>query len=190
MDPLADRLRRDGAELVEDARGIAVHDGPGRMEVRTTAGMYTATAALAAGAWSREVCRSLGVRLDLAPGKGGAGRGIREFGRDPDRFGPYLLGVVRAGVDGVALGAAWTGCRSAGCGVGPGACSGSALRLARGVRVAGAREFGRDPDRFGPYLLGVGWGWCEREWMGSCLVFPGRAAGRLAAGSVPGRVPA
>nr|WP_275424783.1 FAD-dependent oxidoreductase [Streptomyces sp. SID13726] len=117
VDTLTERLRRDGAELVEGARVTAVRDDGGRAEVRTTAGTYTAdTVVLAAGVWSRELCRSLGVRIDLAAGKGysfsvptdrlpsrlvhlGAakavltplGKGVRvagtmEFDRDPDRF--------------------------------------------------------------------------------------------------------
>jgi D-amino-acid dehydrogenase len=71
VDSLAERLRRDGAELVEGARVTAVREGAGRVEVRTTAGTYGADqVVVAAGVWSREICRSLGVDIDLAPGKG------------------------------------------------------------------------------------------------------------------------
>ncbi|MBT2674873.1 FAD-dependent oxidoreductase [Streptomyces sp. ISL-14] len=117
MDTLAERLRRDGAELVEGARVTAVRDGAGRVEVRTSAGTCQADAVvIAAGVWSRQVCASLGVRIDVATGKGYSfsvpaeslprrlvhlgsakavpaplGKGVRvagtmEFDRDPDRF--------------------------------------------------------------------------------------------------------
>ncbi|MGW1504019.1 hypothetical protein ACWCQW_36795 [Streptomyces mirabilis] len=40
------------------------------MEVRTAAGTYGADqVVVAAGVWSREICRSLGVDIDLAPGR-------------------------------------------------------------------------------------------------------------------------
>ncbi|MFB6959234.1 NAD(P)/FAD-dependent oxidoreductase [Streptomyces sp. NPDC056309] len=117
VDALAGRLRRDGAELVEGARVTAVRESPGGVEVRTTAGTYDADAVvIAAGVWSWEVCRSLGVRIALAPGKGYSfsvpaeplprrlvhlgtakavltplGKAVRvagtmEFDRDPDHF--------------------------------------------------------------------------------------------------------
>ncbi|MEJ8671765.1 FAD-dependent oxidoreductase [Streptomyces sp. MS1.AVA.1] len=68
---LAERLRRDGAELVEGARVTAVREDADRIEARTTAGTYRADAVvIAAGVWSREVCASLGVRIEMAAGKG------------------------------------------------------------------------------------------------------------------------
>ncbi|MCT9076638.1 NAD(P)/FAD-dependent oxidoreductase [Streptomyces fulvoviolaceus] len=117
VDTLAERLRRDGAELVEGARVTGVREDGRGVQVRTSAGTYGADAVvIAAGVWSREVCRSLGVRIDLAPGKGysfsvpaeplprrlvhlGSAKavltplgkrvrvaGTMEFDRDPDRF--------------------------------------------------------------------------------------------------------
>ncbi|MFC8089254.1 FAD-dependent oxidoreductase [Streptomyces sp. NPDC057301] len=80
VDTLAERLRRDGAELVEGARVTAVGEDADRVEVRTAAGTYTADAVvIAAGVWSRDVCASLGVRIEMAAG-------TMEFDRDPDRF--------------------------------------------------------------------------------------------------------
>ncbi|WP_328421431.1 FAD-dependent oxidoreductase [Streptomyces sp. NBC_00443] len=71
VDTLAERLRCDGAELVEGARVTAVREDADRVEVRTTAGTYQADAVvIAAGVWYREVCASLGVRIEMAAGKG------------------------------------------------------------------------------------------------------------------------
>lgn len=95
----------------------AVRDGAGRVEARTTAGTYQADAVvIAAGVWSRRLSASLGLRIELAAGKGYSfsvpveslprrlvhlgsakavlaplGKGVRvagtmEFDRDPDRF--------------------------------------------------------------------------------------------------------
>lgn len=64
-------LRRDGAELVEGTRVTAVREDADRVEVRTVAGPYQARAVvIAAGVRSREVCASLGVRIEMAAGKG------------------------------------------------------------------------------------------------------------------------
>ncbi|WP_078510228.1 NAD(P)/FAD-dependent oxidoreductase [Streptomyces himastatinicus] len=117
VDRLAERLRRQGVELVEGARVSAVSERAGRAEVRTSAGTYRSDAVVvAAGIWSRELVRGLGVDLDLVAGKGysfsvaaepppsrlvhlGAAKvvltpmgkrvrvaGTMEFERDPDRF--------------------------------------------------------------------------------------------------------
>ncbi|MEU9456078.1 FAD-dependent oxidoreductase [Streptomyces sp. NPDC048277] len=134
VDALADRLRRDGAELVEGARVTAVRDG----QVRTTAGTYTAdVVVIAAGVWSRELCRPLGVRLDLAAGKGYSfsvpadplprrlihlgtakavltplGKQVRvagtmEFDRDPDRFRQRRVDAIVAAARPCLPGADW-----------------------------------------------------------------------------------
>lgn len=165
VDTLAERLRRDGAELVEGARVTAVRDGAERVEVRTTAGTYQAdSVVIAAGVWSREVCASLGVRVEVAAGKGYSfsvpaeslprrlvhlgsaravlaplGKGVRvagtmEFDRDPDRF---RQGRVEA-------------------------------------LVAAAR----------PYLPGADWERREQEWMGPRPMTPD---GLPLIGPVPGR---
>ncbi|MEU9169648.1 FAD-binding oxidoreductase [Streptomyces sp. NPDC048420] len=101
------------------------------MEVRTTAGTYAAdTVVVAAGVWSRELCRSLGVRLDLAAGKGYsfsvhgvaaavADRGVdaavadvrvagtMEFDRDPDRFRQGRVDALAAATRRYLPGADW-----------------------------------------------------------------------------------
>lgn len=71
VDSLAERLRRDGVDLVEGARVTAVREHAGGTEVRTTAGVYTGdSTVIAAGVWSRQLCRGLGVDVDLVAGKG------------------------------------------------------------------------------------------------------------------------
>ncbi|MDO0910424.1 FAD-dependent oxidoreductase [Streptomyces sp. DT2A-34] len=53
------------------ARVTAVWDGADGVEARTSAGTFHADAVvIGAGIWSRQVCASLGVRIDLAAGKG------------------------------------------------------------------------------------------------------------------------
>ena len=139
VDTLAERLRRDGAELVEGARVTAVHEAPGRVEVRTTAGTYSAdTVVVAAGVRSRELCRSLGVRIDLAAGKGYSfsvpaeplprrlvhlgtakavltplGKRVRiagtmEFDRDPDHFRQARLDALVTAARPYLPGADWS----------------------------------------------------------------------------------
>lgn len=165
VDTLAERLRRDGAELVEGARVTAVREDADRVEARTTAGTYRADAVvIAAGVLSREVCASLGVRIEMAAGKGYSfsvpaesvpkrlvhlgsakavlaplGKGVRvagtmEFDRDLDRF--------------------------------------------RQGRVQALVAAGR------PYLPGADWERREQEWMGPRPMTPD---GLPLTGPVPGR---
>lgn len=127
VDRLADRLRRSGTELVEGARVTGMKDHARLAEVRTTAGTYRAdVAVIAAGVWSRELCRTLGVDVSLVPGKGysfsvpadplptrlvhlGAAKvvltplgkrlrvaGTMEFDRDPDRFRQRRIDAIIA----------------------------------------------------------------------------------------------
>ncbi|MFE2444851.1 NAD(P)/FAD-dependent oxidoreductase [Streptomyces sp. NPDC059426] len=71
VDRLAEQLRGQGVELVEGARVSAVTDRGGRTEVRTSAGTYRSDAVvIAAGVWSRELVRGLGLDVDLVAGKG------------------------------------------------------------------------------------------------------------------------
>ncbi|MFF3458385.1 NAD(P)/FAD-dependent oxidoreductase [Streptomyces sp. NPDC002730] len=138
VDTLADRLCRGGVELVEGARVTSVREGGGRTEVRTTAGTYTAdTTVIAAGVWSRELCRGLGVDIDLMPGKGysfsvpvdplpsrlihlGAAKavltplgkrlriaGTMEFDHDPDRFRQGRVDAIIAATRPCLRGADW-----------------------------------------------------------------------------------
>ncbi|KPI11412.1 D-amino-acid dehydrogenase [Actinobacteria bacterium OK074] len=167
VDTLADRLRKDGADLVEGARVTGVRGGgTGPVEVRTTAGTYRAdTVVVAAGVWSRELCRSLGVAVDLVPGKG------YSFAV-PDGAGPPLRRLVHLGSAKAVL-----------------------APLGKGVRVAGTMEFDDDPDRFRqarvdaivvaarPYLPGADWERREQEWMGPRPMTPD---GLPLIGPVPG----
>ncbi|MFD6999260.1 NAD(P)/FAD-dependent oxidoreductase [Streptomyces mirabilis] len=101
VDSLAERLRRRCRAGGGRARVTAVREGAGRVEVRTTAGTYgTDQVVVASGVWSREICRSLGVDIDLAPGKGYSSKvrvaGTMEFDRDPDHFRQSRVDVIVA----------------------------------------------------------------------------------------------
>ncbi|MFE2938372.1 NAD(P)/FAD-dependent oxidoreductase [Streptomyces sp. NPDC059255] len=138
VDGLAGRLRRGGVTLVEGARVTAVRRRGARTEVRTSAGTYGAdVTVIAAGVWSRELCRGLGVDIDLLPGKGysfsapaarlparlihlGAAKavltplgdrlrvaGTMEFDRDPDRFRQRRVEAIVAAVRPYLRGVEW-----------------------------------------------------------------------------------
>jgi len=71
VDRLAGSLRGMGVEVVEGARVTRVREERGRVLVESGRGRFEGeTAVVAAGAWSRELCRALGVRLSMQPGKG------------------------------------------------------------------------------------------------------------------------
>ncbi|WP_314174025.1 NAD(P)/FAD-dependent oxidoreductase [Streptomyces winkii] len=71
VDRLAGVLREHGVEIVEGARVTSVSESGGRTHVRTSAGDVTGDAAVvAAGVWSRGLCRGLGADVGLFPGKG------------------------------------------------------------------------------------------------------------------------
>lgn len=71
VDRLGGVLRERGVEIVEGARATSLAESGGRTRVRTTAGDFVADAAVvAAGVWSRELCRQLGADIGLFPGKG------------------------------------------------------------------------------------------------------------------------
>ncbi|MFI1735985.1 NAD(P)/FAD-dependent oxidoreductase [Streptomyces acidicola] len=138
VDSLARRLRADGATLVEGARVTAVHRAGGRTEVRTSAGTYGAdVVVIAAGVWSREHLRGLGVDVDLVAGKGysfavpadepparlvhlGSAKavltplgkrvrvaGTMEFDRDPDRFRQRRVDAIARAARPYLPGADW-----------------------------------------------------------------------------------
>jgi len=71
VDRLTDALRAMGVEVVEGARVTQVREGGGRVVVEGSLGRFEGEAVVvAAGAWSRELCRALGTRLSMQPGKG------------------------------------------------------------------------------------------------------------------------
>jgi D-amino-acid dehydrogenase len=71
VDGLADRLRALGVAVVEGARVTAVEDAGSRVVVHTTSGSVDGDAAVvAAGIWTRPICRTLGLDLNIFPGKG------------------------------------------------------------------------------------------------------------------------
>lgn len=71
VDNLVASLRADGVEIVEGARVTEVDDERRPVLVRSSAQTVGADAVvIAAGVGSREVCRRLGVRMPVFPGKG------------------------------------------------------------------------------------------------------------------------
>jgi D-amino-acid dehydrogenase len=71
VDRLAATVRGRGVEIVEGARVTSVSEDGTRTRVRSSVGDVDADrAVVAAGIWSREICRQLGVGIDLVPGKG------------------------------------------------------------------------------------------------------------------------
>jgi D-amino-acid dehydrogenase len=71
VDQLAGRLRRHSVAIVESARATSIRTGKDSVKVTTDRGTYEAeTCVVAAGVWSRDLCRSLGLDLDIVAGKG------------------------------------------------------------------------------------------------------------------------
>ncbi|SDZ17403.1 D-amino-acid dehydrogenase [Amycolatopsis xylanica] len=135
VDRLAAVLRADGVEIVEGARATAIQGA----RVKTSAGDFDAEhVVIAAGIWSRELCRSLGIAVDLFPGKGysfsvdadplprrvvhlGDARvvltpmgkrlrvaGTMEFDSDVDAFHPRRVAAIVAAAGGYLRSAEWT----------------------------------------------------------------------------------
>jgi D-amino-acid dehydrogenase len=71
VDRLTDALRAMDVEVVEGARVTQVREDGGRVVVESSLGRFEGEAVVVtAGAWSRELCRALGTRLSMQPGKG------------------------------------------------------------------------------------------------------------------------
>lgn len=71
VDRLTDALRATGAEVVEGARVTRIREEGARTVIESSLGRFDGRAAIVtAGAWSRDLCRALGVRLPMQPGKG------------------------------------------------------------------------------------------------------------------------
>ncbi|MCW2947322.1 MAG: dependent oxidoreductase, partial [Actinoallomurus sp.] len=71
VDGLAARLRGRGVEIIEGARVTRAEESAAGVRVHTSRGVVDGdVAVLAAGIWSREIGRSLGVDLNIFPGKG------------------------------------------------------------------------------------------------------------------------
>lgn len=164
VDGLAARLRALGVDLVEGARVTSIEETSTRTLVHTTSGSVHGDATVvAAGIWSRQICRTLGLDMDIFPGKGYSfsvpterqpGQlvhlgdahvaiapmakhlriaGTMEFDRDHDRFHPRRIEAI----------------------------------------IAAAR----------PYLEGVDWGDRQDEWVGARPMTP---SGLPAIGELPG----
>jgi D-amino-acid dehydrogenase len=140
VDRLADTLRERGVEIIEGARVTSVAEDGARTRVRTSKGDFVSdTSVVAAGVWSRDLCRGLGVDIGLFPGKGysfsvdadpmprrvvhlGDARvvftpmgkqlrvaGTMEFDNDADAFHPRRISAIIAGAGGYLKSAAWSG---------------------------------------------------------------------------------
>jgi len=71
VDALAARLRERGVPIVEQAEVTGLRDDGRSVSIRTGAGPLEAgQVVIASGVWSDRLCRMLGVRLGLVPGKG------------------------------------------------------------------------------------------------------------------------
>ena len=71
VDNLAASLRASSVSIVESARATSIGSNDDSVWVHTSNGTFAADACVvAAGVWSRDLCRTVGVDLDIVPGKG------------------------------------------------------------------------------------------------------------------------
>ncbi|GAA3528900.1 FAD-dependent oxidoreductase [Amycolatopsis ultiminotia] len=71
IDELTKTLRAASVSIIESTRATSIGMNDQSAWVRTTDGTFDAdNIVVAAGVWSRDLCRTLGVDLDLVPGKG------------------------------------------------------------------------------------------------------------------------
>jgi D-amino-acid dehydrogenase len=164
VDRLARRLVGLGVDLVEGARVTSVQDCVSGVRVRTANGVIDSDiAVVAAGIWSRDICRTLGVDMNIFPGKG------YSFSVPVDHPPNQLIHLGDAHVAVSPLG--------------------GGLRVAgtmefdpdhdrfRHHRVAAIVSAAR------PYLTGVGWDSLRDEWVGPRPMTPD---GLPAIGVLPG----
>jgi D-amino-acid dehydrogenase len=164
VDRLVDLLRRRGVEIVEGSRVTGVQSRTGGVRVHTVEGPVDADATvLAAGVWSREVARGLGVDLNIVPGKGYS-LALR-LDRTPTRL--VHLGDAHVVVTPLAKGVRLAGTME----IDPNPDRFNPRRIA-GI-VAAAR----------PYLDGGHWDELGNEWVGARPMTPD---GLPAIGPLPG----
>ncbi len=71
VDSLVARLTADSVVIRESTPANRITVGPRSVSVHTPRGVFEAdTCVVAAGVWSRDLCRTLGYDLDIVPGKG------------------------------------------------------------------------------------------------------------------------
>ncbi len=71
VDSVARAIVDNGGRIVEGARVTAVRESSSGVVVHSSAGNHTADhAVVAAGIWSQDICRELGLRLGMQAGKG------------------------------------------------------------------------------------------------------------------------
>jgi D-amino-acid dehydrogenase len=139
VDRLVAKLLESGVEIVEGARVTSVSESSGGSRVHSVVGDFDAdSTVIAAGVWSRELCRRLGADVELFPGNGyrfwvadpmprrvihlGDARvvftptgkrlrvaGTMEFDIDPDAFHPRRIDAILAAAGGYLKSADWAG---------------------------------------------------------------------------------
>ncbi|QPP07969.1 FAD-binding oxidoreductase [Streptomyces bathyalis] len=71
VDSMEQQLRDSGVTILEGARVTSTEEAHGQVRVHSSAGSITSDAVVvAAGVWTREICRRTGIDLNLFPGKG------------------------------------------------------------------------------------------------------------------------
>lgn len=71
VDALATRLRERGVPIIEQAEVTGLRDDGGSVSIETsTSSVEAGQVVIASGVWSDRLCRMLGLRLGLVPGKG------------------------------------------------------------------------------------------------------------------------
>lgn len=164
VDALTDSLVARGARVVTDARVESVRQVGGGVDVGTRAGRIEAShAVIAAGAWSEELLRPLGVRGFVTPGKGYS---FTVYPEHPPRH------VLRLGDTHVGL-----------------TPMGAGARVVGMMELDGTFE-DLNPDRIAymkrkaaPYLSGIDWQACTDERVAPRPMTPD---GKPLIGAVPG----
>jgi len=71
VDGLAEKLRNESVTIIESVATTKIENDARSVKVQTTEGTFTAdTCVIAAGIYTRDLCRPLGVDLDIVAGKG------------------------------------------------------------------------------------------------------------------------
>jgi D-amino-acid dehydrogenase len=165
VDRLAATLRERGVDIVEGARVTSIEERSGRTRVRTSAGDFLAdTTVIAAGVWSRDLCRQLGVKMNLLPGKG------YSFSVDAD---PLPQRVVHLGDARVVFTPMGKRLRVAG-----------TMEFDNNADSFHSRRVDAIVTAAGGYLKSAGWQARQDEWVGARVMTPD---GLPAIGHLPGR---
>jgi D-amino-acid dehydrogenase len=164
VDQLTLALRAAGVRIVEGARVTSLRESARGVRVRSSVDDVDADAAvIAAGIWSRQLCRRLGVRLNLFAGKG------YSFSVDAD---PLPSRLIHLGDARVVLSPMGKRLRVAG-----------TMEIDRDVDAFRPRRVAAMVTAASGYLRGVDWAARQEEWMGARVMSPD---GLPAIGALPG----